>query len=397
MRQYRPCSGAPERVSQTVMTTDTLPAVHGSVAPGFEPVRDAFLANWSDQDEIGAGFALRIDGETVVDIHAGWADRKKTRDWQADTLVPVYSTGKAVAALVMAKLVDRGLLQYDVPVADYWPEFAAGGKSQVTVAQALSHQAGLSGIAEEMDAGDWFDAAKIEDRLARQAPLWELGTGSGYHPVTFGFIADALARRTDGRSIGAILREDICGPAGIDFHVGLPESEHARTAEHAMPRQVPDLGERTRPRELAFLKAWSSPGRRGATEWRKAEFPAANAHATASALARLMGVYALDGKLDDKRFLSAATLEALVKERVAGPDKVLPFDLSWAAGVMRNTRTQFYGPTPEAVGHSGWGGSCAFADPVRRLTGAYVMNRQQHYLAGDPRPTRIIEAVYGCL
>ena len=186
------------------MTTDTLPELHGHVATGFEPVAEAFLANWSEFDEIGAGFSLRLEGETVVDIHAGWADRKKTRDWEADTLVPVYSTGKAIAALVMAKLVDRGLLDYEARVADYWPEFAAGGKSSVTVAQALSHQAGLCGISEEMDAGDWFDAALIEDRLARQAPLWPLGTGSGYHPVTFGFIADALARRTDGRSIGAI-------------------------------------------------------------------------------------------------------------------------------------------------------------------------------------------------
>lgn len=379
------------------MTTQTRPELHGHVAAGFEPVAEAFLANWSEFDEIGAGFSLRHEGQTVLDIHAGWADRKQTRDWQADTLVPVYSTGKAVAALIIAKLVDKGLLDYDAPVADYWPEFAAGGKSSVTVAQALSHQAGLSGIAEDMDAGDWFDAAKIEDRLARQRPLWPLGTGSGYHPVTFGFIADALARRTDGRSIGAILREDVCGPAGIDFHVGLPESEHARTAEHAMPRQVPDLGEPTEPRQLAFLKPWSSPGRRGATEWRKAEFPAANAHATAGAIARLMEVYSEGGKLDGKRFIAEATLDQLVKERVNGPDKVLPFDLSWGAGVMRNVKPGFYGPTPEAVGHSGWGGSCAFADPVNRITGAYVMNRQMHYLAGDPRPTRLIEAVYRCL
>lgn len=379
------------------MTTLTLPDVHGHVAPGFEHVRDVFADNWRQYDEIGAGFALRIDGERVIDIHAGWADRKKTTAWTDQTLIPVYSTGKAIAALVIAKLVDRGLLDYDAPVADYWPEFAGGGKSAVTVAQALSHQAGLSGISEPMDAGDWFDAGLIEDKLARQRPLWPLGEGSGYHPVTFGFIADALARRTDGRSIGAILREEICGPKGIDFHVGLPESEHARTAEHAMPRQMPDLGEVNPVRELAFLKAWSSPGRRGAREWRMAEFPAANAHATAGALARLMSIYAMGGQLDGNRFISDATLEALVEERVAGEDKVLPFDLSWAAGVMRNTRAQLYGPVAETVGHSGWGGSCAFADPVNRLSGAYVMNRQQHFLAGDPRPMRLIEAVYSCL
>ncbi|WP_300551685.1 serine hydrolase domain-containing protein [Maricaulis sp.] len=379
------------------MSTDTLPQIHGTVAPGFEHVRDVFASNWREFDEIGAGFALRVNGERVIDIHAGWADRKKTRPWTAETLIPVYSSGKAIAALVVAKLVDRGLLDYDAPVADYWPEFAAGGKSGVTVAQALSHQAGLSGISEEMDPGDWFDAALIEDKLARQVPLWPLGEGSGYHPVTFGFIADALARRTDGRSIGAILREDICGPKGIDFHVGLPEEEHARTAEHAMPKQLPDLGEMNKATELAFLKPWSSPGRRGAAEWRKAEFPAANAHATAGALARLMSVYALDGELDGKRFLSEATLDALTRERVSGQDRVLPFDLSLAAGIMRNSHARLFGRTPETVGHSGWGGSCAFADPVKRISGAYVMNRQQHYLAADPRAVRLIEAAYSCL
>ena len=128
-----------------------------------------------------------------------------------------------------------------------------------------------------------------------------------------------------------------------------------------------------------------------------AEFPAANAHATAGALARLMSIYALGGKLDGYRFLSEGTLEALVEERVAGQDKVLPFDLSWGAGVMRNSHAQLYGPVAETVGHSGWGGSCAFADPVNRLSGAYVMNRQQHFLAGDPRPMRLLEAVYSCL
>jgi CubicO group peptidase (beta-lactamase class C family) len=379
------------------MTTDTIPHVHGHVAPGFEAVRDAFIANWSDYDEIGAGFAVRLDGELVVDLHGGWADRKKTRDWTEDTLVPVYSTGKAVAALVIARLVDRDLLDYDAPVADFWPEFAAGGKSAITVAQALSHQAGLPGLVEEMDAGDWFNTSLIETRLARQAPMWEPGTGSGYSPILFGFIVDALARRTDGRSIGAILREDICGPRGIDFHIGLPESEHARTAEHAMPRELPDLGEIGPEATVAFLKPWSSPGRRGATEWRMAEFPAANGHGTARSLARLMSVFADDGRLEGHRFISHETLQDLTRERVAGRDKVLPFDLSWAAGLMRNSHERLYGPELQSVGSSGWGGSLAMAEPVRHFSAAYVMNRQQHFLAGDPRPTRLLTALYGCL
>lgn len=378
------------------MSTTSIPAIHGYVAPGFEAVRDAFIANWADYDEIGAGFAVRLDGELVVDLHGGWADRKKSREWTADTLVPVYSCGKAVAALVIARLVDRGLLDYDAPVADFWPEFAAGGKSAITVAQALSHQGGLPGLVEEMDAGDWFNTPLIEARLARQTPMWEPGTGSGYSPILFGFIADALARRTDGRSIGAILREDICGPRKIDFHIGLPESEHARTAEHAMPRKMPDLGEVGPEATIAFLKPWSSPGRRGTTEWRMAEFPAANGHGTARSLARLMSVYADDGRLEGLRFISRETLQELTRERISGRDKVLPFDLSWAAGLMRNSHDRLYGPETASVGQSGWGGSIAMADPVRHFSAAYVMNRQQHFLAGDPRPARLLEALYGC-
>ena len=379
--------------------TDTLEIdIHGHVAPGFEPVREAFAANWREPGEIGAAFALRRDGETVVDIWAGWTDRKKTVDWAEDTIVPVYSTGKAVAALVIAKLVDQGLIDYDAPVADYWPEFAGGGKGKVTVAQALSHQAGLSGIREEMDAGDWFDAGLIEKRLANQAPLWPLDEGgSGYHPVTFGFIADALARRTDGRSIGALLREEVCGPRGIDFMVGTPESEHHRVAENAMPTELPALGEITEVKKIAFLKKWSSPGRRGASAWREAEFPAANAHSNARAIARLMDVYAHKGRLDGDRFISETSWAALTKERVSGPDRVLPFKLSWGAGIMFNGENGFYGPNPNTLGHSGWGGSCGFADPERGLTGAYVMNKQMHHLAGDPRPVSLINAAYDCL
>jgi CubicO group peptidase (beta-lactamase class C family) len=379
------------------MPVETRPRLHGHIAPGFERVGEVFMDNWPRHDEIGAGFCVRLAGEIVVDIHAGWVDRKKSRDWVSETLVPVYSTGKAVVALVIAKLVDRGLLDYEAPVSDYWPEFAAGGKSAITVAEALSHQAGLSGLVEEMDAGDWFNTPLIEDKLARQRPLWELGSGSGYHPITFGFVADALTLRTDGRSIGAILREDICGPRDIDFHIGLPESEHARTAEHAMPKQMPELGDLNPIKQLAFLKKWSSPGRRGAAEWRMAEFPAANGHATARALSSLLGVYADGGKLGSRQFISKNTLEAAMVERVEGPDKVLPFDLSWGAGVMRNSKPGFYGPTPQSVGSSGWGGSAAFADPVKNLSAAYVMNRQKHFLAGDPRPTALIEALYACL
>lgn len=372
--------------------------IHGYIAPGFEPVRDAFARNFAETDEIGAAFCLIRDGEVLVDLYGGHADRKREREWAADTIVPVFSTGKAVTALVIAWLVDRGRLDYDAPVAEIWPEFAQAGKAAVTLAQALSHQAGLPGYPTEMDASDWFDRELMETRFAAMAPLWELGEGSGYHPISYGVIADAVVRRADvkGRTVGGILREEICGPRGIDFHIGVSDADQARAAEHVLPPRPPFLGPMNPAKEAAFLKPWSSPGRRGAAAWRSAELPAANGHGNANAIARLMAPFATGGRLDDERFIIPETLAAALTERVSGPDKVLPFDLSYAAGVMINRDSGAYGPEPKAVGHYGFGGSCGFADPVRGVSGSYVMNRQMDVLVGDQRATALINAAYGC-
>ena len=377
------------------MSTD----IHGHLASGFEPVAEAFKENFSERGELGAGFTLIRDGEILVDIHAGHSDRKGEQPWTAETIVPVFSTGKAITALVVAWLVDQERLDYDAPVAEVWPEFAQAGKGEVTLAQALSHQAGLPGYPEEMEPSDWFDRELMESRFAAMAPMWPLGEGSGYHPISYGVIADAVVRRADakGRTVGAILREEICGPRGIDFHIGVPESEHERAAEHVLPPRPPHLGSMTLEKSAAFLKPWSSPGRRGTAAWRSAELPAANGHGTATAIARLMAPFATQGRLDDAAFVSGAVIEAAMKERVHGPDRVLPFDLSFAAGVMINRESGAFGPEPKAVGHYGFGGSCGFAAPERGVSGAYVMNRQMDVLVGDARAKALIEAAYRCL
>lgn len=373
--------------------------IHGHLASGFEPVAEAFKDNFSERDELGAGFTLIRDGEILVDIHAGHSDRKGEQAWTAQTIVPVFSTGKAITALVVAWLVDQGRLDYDAPVADIWPDFAQAGKDQVTLAQALSHQAGLPGYPDEMEPSDWFDRVLMESRFAAMAPMWPLGQGSGYHPISYGVIADAVVRRADeqGRTVGAILREEICGPRDIDFHIGVPESEHERAAEHVLPPRPPHLGSMTPEKAAAFLKPWSSPGRRGAAAWRSAELPAANGHGTANAIARLMAPFATKGRLDDQAFVSDTVIRAALQERVSGPDKVLPFDLAFGAGVMINRDSGAFGPEPRAVGHYGFGGSCGFADPERGLSGAYVMNRQMDVLVGDARAKALIEAAYRCL
>jgi len=373
--------------------------IHGHVAPGFEPVRDAFDANFAGRGEIGAAFCFIQDGETLVDIHAGHADRKQTTPWSEDTIVPVFSTGKAITALTVAWLVDQRRLDYEAPVADVWPEFAQVGKSAVTLAQMLSHQAGLPGYPDEMEPSDWFDRELMEERFAAMDPMWPLGEGTGYHPISFGVLADAVVRRADehGRTVGRILKDVIAGPRGIDFQIGVPESDHARAAEHVLPPRPPNLGKMNAQKEAAFLKPWSSPGRRGTAAWRSAELPAANGHGTAKALARLMAVFATGGRLDGERLVSRETVEAALKPRASGHDRVLPFDLAYAAGVMINRDSGHYGPEPATVGHYGFGGSCAFADPERAISGSYVMNRQMDVLVGDERATALINAAYGCL
>ena len=374
-------------------------SIHGQVASGFEPVRDAFARNFAETDEIGAAFALIRDGEVLADLYGGHVDRNRKREWAANTIVPVFSTGKAVTALVIAWLVEQGRLDYDAPIAEIWPDFAQAGKAEVTLAQALSHQAGLPGYPDEMEAADWFDRDLMEARFAAMAPLWPLGDGTGYHPISFGVIADAVARRADvkGRTVGALLREEICGPRGIDFHIGVSDADQARAANHVLPPRSPFLGKINPEKAAAFLKPWSSPGRRGAAAWRSAELPAANGHGAAIAIARLMAPFATRGRLDQDAFISEAVITEAMRERVSGPDRVLPFDLAFGAGVMINRDSGVYGPEPAAVGHYGFGGSCAFADPVRKISGSYVMNRQMDVLVGDKRAMALIDAAYGCL
>jgi CubicO group peptidase (beta-lactamase class C family) len=369
--------------------------VTGFTAAGFEPVREAFALNFEEGLEQGATFAAWLGDELVVDLRGGWADRDGTRAWAADTLCPVYSATKPIGALVIATLVERGKLDYDARVSDYWPEFAAEGKGAVTVAEALSHQAGVPGFPDPIDPKLWLDPPALAAEVAKLKPMWGRGEGSGYHPLTWGYIASELVRRVSQRSLGTILREDICAPLGIDFRIGLPESEHHRVAEMLKPKTAAQFPHRNAETRAAFLTPWAAAPR-GSTEWRKAEIPSANGHGTAAAMARLYSAYAQKGRIGETRVIAPATWEEVTRERVAGEDRVLPGRVAFGAGVMRNLPL-IYGPNPETLCHSGWGGSGAFGDPATGLAGAYIMNRQGTHLLEDARRSRIIDALYGCL
>lgn len=373
--------------------------IHGTVAPGFEPLRAVFERNFTDDVEVGASFAATVDGEFVADLWGGFQDRGCTREWRADTLVNVYSTTKGIASLALAALVEDGRLDYDAPVADYWPEFRAGAGG-LTVGQFLSHQSGVCGLRARVTVEDLYDFPAMAARIAAEEPHWEPGSAAGYHAILWGFLAGEIALRITGRSLGALLRERVAGPLGADFHLGLPESEHRRVADLIGPnhaRRQPD------PRAMMGVKmpplfpfALQNPSVRPwkdacSAEWRRAEIAAANGHGNGRAIAGIYGAAASGGLLRDE------TLAALTREEWGMEDDlVLGRPMRRGRGVNLNTDGQ-YGPNPSSFGHNGAGGSIGFADPARRLGVGYAMNQMEPGIDADTRGARLVRALFDCL
>ncbi|MFT3998070.1 MAG: serine hydrolase domain-containing protein [Asticcacaulis sp.] len=372
--------------------------IHGFAPARFAAVKDRFAQNFVDGPdgltERGARLTVVQDNEVIIDLWGGVSDREGTKPFTDTTLTPVFSSTKAVTALMIARLVDQGKLDYAYKVSVLWPEFGRKGKENITLGQLISHQGGLSGFSPPIDPATWFDIPALLEALCDQPPLWTPGEGSGYHPITIGYLMGEIFRRADGRTLGTALREDIALPFGLDLMIGTPDAEFPRISEMWKPTRAPDLGPLDPIKQAAFLDKGSSPAGRGSADWRRMEIPSANGHATAEALAKLMQIVANGGQLAGKTVLSEKALNEATKERVFGRDRVLPFDLSWGAGFLRNKGIHIYGPNARTVGHSGWGGSCVMADPDKRLSLAYVMNRQSHYLIGDPRPVGLINSIY---
>jgi CubicO group peptidase (beta-lactamase class C family) len=374
------------------------PALHGVVAPGFEPVRAAFAANFvrtGPYGEIGASLAVYRHGACVVDLWGGHADRQRTSNWTRDTLVNLWSTTKGAAALCVALLVDRGQLAYADRVARYWPDFAAAGKGDVTLAQLLSHQAGLPGFAVPTTIDELFDQPLVAARLAAQAPLWPPGSANGYHAVTFGVLVAEIVRRVDGRTLGRLLAEDLAGPLGADFHIGLAPDDTPRVAELVPPDHPADMSgiEITPAMAMALGSPAMEPQRANEPAWRAAELPALNGHGSAQGIARLYAALASPDGAEGIAPIGAATVAAMTASVTARPDLVLGFDPGWGMGVAHNG-TGMFGPDPATFGHSGWGGSFGCANRATGIAIGYACNHMGPDLVGDPRATSLCDAVF---
>ncbi|MFF3737456.1 serine hydrolase domain-containing protein [Streptomyces sp. NPDC002566] len=387
--------------------SEHVPQVHGHCDERFAAVRAAFEENFRERDELGAAVSVLVDGTPVVDLWGGWADAARTRAWERDTLVNVWSTSKGPTALCAHILVDRGLLDLDAPVAAYWPEFAAAGKERVLVRHLLSHRAGLAGLREPHSLDELYDWELTVARLAATEPWWEPGTRSGYHALTYGFLVGEVVRRVSGLLPGAFLEREVTGPLGVDFTIGLPEKEAGRAAEMVHPRAATSSEQAAVFSQLtpAALAALTNP-LAGADEanspgWRAAEIPAANGHGTARAVAALYGVIAGRGALAGRRVLSPEAAERVREGQGACRDLVLgagfAHDTEIGLGLWLSGPNGWYGPNPRAVGHDGFGGSCGLADPETGVSLGYVMNRMGPHIADDPRKMALVRAVYSAL
>ncbi|WP_460061541.1 serine hydrolase domain-containing protein [Streptomyces sp. YKOK-I1] len=387
--------------------SEHVPQVHGHCDARFAAVRTAFEENFRDRDELGAAVAVTVDGVPVVDLWGGWADAARTRAWERDTLVNVWSTTKGPTALCAHILADRGLLDLDAPVAAYWPEFAAAGKENVPVRHLLSHRAGLSGLREPHSLEEFYDWGTTTARLAAMEPWWEPGTRSGYHAFTYGFLVGEVVRRVSGLLPGAFLEREVTGPLGIDFTIGLPEKETGRVAELVPPQAPPASEQAAVFAQLApaALAALANPlvgaAEANSPAWRAAEIPAANGHGTARAVAALYGVVAGRGSHGGHRVLSAEAAERVREGQGACLDLVLGVglghDTEIALGLWLSGASGSYGPNPRAVGHDGFGGSCGLADPEAGVSLGYVMNRMGPRIADDPRKMALVDALYSAL
>ena len=378
--------------------------VEGTVEPGYEGVRDAFAENFSSHGDVGAAFCLYVKGRKVVDIWGGLADLKTGRKWDEDTLALVYSTSKGVSAICAHLLAQRGQLDLDVPVIDYWPEFGQAGKSQIPVRWLLSHRAGLPVIDRHLTPAEALAWGPAVDALAAQAPVWEPGTKHGYHALTYGWLVGEVIRRATGRTLGEVLAEEASRPLGLDLWIGLPEAEEQRVCRLIPVEPValsPDDLSALPPDRLEMLKAMTSPSSLAMRalnvtdppfnfnrrDVHAAELPAANAIGTARALAKLYA--ATVGEVDGIRLLDPATIEDATREQADGQDQVILQDTRFGSGFfLPSPFTPLMGP--RSFGHPGAGGSLAFADPERGIGFAYVMNKMQQSLSGDPRTADLI-------
>lgn len=375
-----------------------------------ERVQAVFERNFERGVEVGAAVSIWEDGREVVSLHQGWMDAARSRPWEHDTMVLVWSATKGLSSACMLHALEGAGLDLSARVSDFWPEFARNGKAHLTIAEIASHRAGLAALDDK--TATLVDHASVVAAVENQAPLWELGAGHGYGPRTYGFIVDEIVRRLSGRSLSEYWRAEFAEPLGLDFWIGVPREHHERIAQMLAARA--GCGDA----ESAFTEAMATPGSltreaftspaglQGASamntpEVRSGSFPSMGGIGSAGSLAKFYAMLSLGGEWEGRRFFSPQAIEWMTTRLAQGHDKTLQTETAFSAGFMLDPlngeggkKRHTFGPSLKAFGHPGAGGSLAFADPENRVSFAYVMNQMEMGVLPRTRAVSLVQAFY---
>lgn len=379
--------------------------LRGTVARGWEPVRDAFVANYSEAEEIGSATCLYQRGRKVADLWAGWRDPDRMLDWETDTIVCMMSVAKGIAGMAFNMLIDRGQVDPDAPVARYWPEFAQNGKEGLLVRHVLDHTAGLPVVTDPLWRGAVFDNDAIVAALAAQAPLWPPGAVAAYHIHTQGNILGEIVRRVTGKRFPQFIADEVIGPLGGDYQYGnLPDADLARCATLVPTVEGTLLARRDTDPDALIAKGFTQfpdepmPVTLNSTAWRRAELTSASGHGTARTVARVYGAVANGGEIDGVRLMGPETIRDMITEQHNQTERMQERPYHQGRGVLLNTPVSVWmGPNMRSFGHHGFGGSIGMGDPDAGIGFAYACNKMHAVGDNGPRARRIIEAVYRVL
>ena len=358
----------------------------------FQNVSDTFLNNLNSDEEVGASYTVIQNSEIVVDIHGGFKDKDQIDPWNADTLVGVHSTGKGIISMIVALLIDQKKLNLDEYVSAYWPEFKGDGKEEIKVRTLLSHQAGMYAWREKVHEDDFHNWEHVVELLEKQIPFHKPNELICYHPKTIGFLVGELIKRITKKSIGEFLKEKISIPLNADCFIGTPEVYHDNIATLISAPSLRKAFSDPKNIDEYTLKSFLNPGNRTKTantkEYRLAEIPALNCHSNSRSLAQIYDYFL------NNDFISKDTLNQVTSIEVKGDDQVMKRPMQWSPVCFSIGGGKLIGKSSRSFGHTGWGGSMAFADPDNNLCISYTMNMLTGSMLGDQRALDLVEATY---
>ena len=380
------------------MTTENEITALGEFNKKFENTYELFKKNLENDEEVGASFAVYQNGEALVNLYGGYRDRDKKNKWDQNTIVNIHSTSKGIVAMIVAKLIDENKLDLEKNVADYWPEFANGGKESIKVKTLLSHQAGMYGWRQPIDETDFYKWDYVVDLLANQEPYHKADEKICYHPKTIGFLVGELIKRVTNKSVGKNLEELLNSPLETKCFIGTPSAYHDNIAELISSESLRKAFSDPTNVDEYLITAFLNPANRTKTantaEWRLAEIPAMNCHSNSKSLAKIYDFFL--SHLSNK-FISSNTFETLTTVAVSGDDHVMKSPMQWSHAGYSVGGGKLFGKSSKAFGHTGWGGSMAFGDPENGISCAYTMNLLTGSMLGDQRALKLVETIYDAL